>query len=422
MNSPHQHLIERVLVAPEKHVGNKYYQDPRWRRLIPITETSLNRILTYHQEKGYIIISAYRSAAAEGTEPEAQKALNYKHDAELRRALRDRHHLSFIPVFGGTTEKTEDGKSTVDVAEPSYLVTFREPGQGTSEELKNIGVELANQFKQDSVLWKEPGVGQAHFIGKAGEVQTSFSGVKVNDASKEYFTKLFKDVWGAKRDLPPDQRKTDRRFTYESLFRLAKPSDMQEAVGRYGEHPFYSDTFFEKAGTMNGSTPPASIHQHILERYKDDRIDSLPIMEKAGMFRRGELPEKYLMELAWFETANGCNIDLRWEMAPEAQKDELMATWVGAHRHDNLYMDLGDKKFRFGLHSSVTQVSEIPEGGVVLPPNFVSLPLIISPEAVLYAGKDGLKNAYEKEAYEPMAATQDIKDALTKATAPKITG
>ena len=242
--STHRQIIER-LVAAQDSVSNKYYQNPRLER---IDETGLSRILSYHQDKGYILVSAYRSAKAEGTDPEIQKSKNLKNDSELRHRLKAKK-LSFIPVYGGFKEETPEGK--VDVVEPSYLVTFRDAAsspasQGTLEDLKNFGVELAKDYNQDSIFLKEPGPnGMGHFVNKNGQIEASFNSVKVNDATQAYFTKLFKDVWGSKRNLPLDQRKTDKRFTYvESLFRMKSPSDVQEACARYGENPFFNDTFF----------------------------------------------------------------------------------------------------------------------------------------------------------------------------------
>lgn len=246
--------------------------------LVPLTETSVFRVMTDYMDYGFIIISAERTPQGEFGEnptPEQvsqQKKTNMKNDVRLRNILRN-GKFGWIPVWGGyketiveddpekpgekrpaletdpkTGEKTTKKVDTVE-PEPSYIVVGKEKGgerAAKPEELKQFGLELANEFNQDAVLWKPPNSldKNAYYLNKAGEVDMTFSGPhSVEDLKKDFYTQL---------KIGQGDKKQGRRFTFENkykfifgptleervLYMRQGPAGLQEAIKRYGER-FY---------------------------------------------------------------------------------------------------------------------------------------------------------------------------------------
>ncbi len=179
---------------------------------VVLQEADLGRILTSYMDKGFIIVSAQRSAEAENaTTPEQMASLdvrNKKNEQELKSMIRSAG-FGFIPTWGGYKEKVlstnpETGEKTeklVDTPkpEPSFVVPARALGKDETrtdyEALKTLGIEIASRFNQDSFLWKppmsvDPG---AYYVDKSGNEVMSFGGpVDPNNIAQDYYTQLRK--------------------------------------------------------------------------------------------------------------------------------------------------------------------------------------------------------------------------------------
>lgn len=178
-------LIDKIL---KEGLENKYDN------LTLLTEVKLNRILDYHFKNGFIIISACRG----DNTSVINKALSKKLLADI---ISSKH--SYIPVYGGFIENKGTDEER-EVQEVSFLVP-----KNKDENINNLvelGKNLCAKYNQDSFLLKNPGDDyKCQFITRDGEVDGEFTGLKLNDISQTYFTKLNK---GGKD-------KVDRRFTNE---------------------------------------------------------------------------------------------------------------------------------------------------------------------------------------------------------------
>ena len=218
-----------------KDDGIYAHRGGRYIALQPINETDLSRIVTDYMDAGFIIISSDRTCEAEHEgkkcteEQEAeQEAINQENLKVIKTVVRDRG-FGYVPVLGGYREliATEPGepKQYVDTEDPedSLLIHSR----GKDQDLKALGVELAQMFKQDSFFYKPPQSvdPNAYYLKQDGSVEMTFTNFKYNDISQIYYTQLAK--------------KPHRRFTAipESFqFYLRKhPRSVSEARRRYGE-------------------------------------------------------------------------------------------------------------------------------------------------------------------------------------------
>ena len=81
-----------------------------------------------------------------------------------------------------------------DKPENAFIVMAR-PDKGlTYEKLKEFGISMANEYNQDSFLFKpanEDDTG-AYYITKTGDVDMSFDDVTPNDIEQIYYTQLRK--------------------------------------------------------------------------------------------------------------------------------------------------------------------------------------------------------------------------------------
>ena len=206
--------------------------------LQPITEADLSRIVTDYMDDGFIIITSDRSCEAEQGLPSGepcpedlaaeQDRINKENFPILQKTVRDAG-FGYVPVLGGYKEQlpTEPGepKQYVDTDDPedSLLIHSRKK----PEELKQLGIDLAKQFNQDSFFYKPPGSEDknAYWIKQDGSIDMTFKDFSYNDISQIYYTQLAK--------------KPHRRFTAlpeNFQFYVRKhPVSVSEARRRYGE-------------------------------------------------------------------------------------------------------------------------------------------------------------------------------------------
>jgi len=207
-----------------------------------ISEVGLHRFLKDYRNFGFIIISAFRTCAAEkGIDCDTHEELeqlkqNNLHDKELKQDLK---HFGFgyIPVLGGYKEEIKDPetgkKIKVDAPSPerAYIVVARDSGnrQIEPEKLRQLGMTLAQKYKQESFLYKPPQAEDknAYYVDGKGNITHTFTGaVKLNDLAQTYFTQL--------------RKHKSKRFTFtedglNSIWIPKPPSGLQEAQSRYGE-------------------------------------------------------------------------------------------------------------------------------------------------------------------------------------------
>jgi hypothetical protein len=231
-------LIKEVRSGSKKLLkqdGIYAHRDGRYIALQRIAEADLSRIVTDYMEDGFIIITSDRTCEAEYdgkdcTEEQEveQKAINQENLKMIKKMVRS-EDFGYVPVLGGYREllSTEPGepKQYVDTEDPEDSLLVHSRGRG--QDLKALGVELAQRFNQDSFFYKPPKSidPNAYYIDKNGSVDMTFTNFKYNDISQIYYTQLAK--------------KPHRRFTAipESFqFYLRKhPASVSEARRRYGE-------------------------------------------------------------------------------------------------------------------------------------------------------------------------------------------
>ena len=249
-------LVEDLLTSKEKEYWSRQHKKEQlgeeirreWQLL---SETSIYRLVTAYMEDGFIIVSADRSCEAESgakkcTEEQVarQDHLNRENRNKLKQVLR-RSGFGYVPTLGGFKEKLTDpetGKAVIDpetgdpvlvdteFPERSFVVHSRKGDKGRSpEELRQLGLDIANQFNQDSILYKPPNAvdPKAYYLTRNGEVDMVFEDLTVEDLDQIFYTQLAKGTQRRYSHIPEN---------YERAYYIPKPPNgMQEAVKRYGE-------------------------------------------------------------------------------------------------------------------------------------------------------------------------------------------
>ena len=221
------------------------------RYLMPLTETSLNRLM-HHGEDGMIILSAARSEV-ESENPrldltdefnQAMEAVgglksidsdalydvkkdwlkrrNAKKDQQLRNDIREAGY-SYTPVFGGY--KGTD--NVVSSYEPSYVVYNRFVGgqRGDFKDLERFGIDMCRKYNQDSIYLQKPGEAPIYVDDQGNQVSTSSSkNFKFNRPGEMFFTTTSRDKTN------PQQFTADISFN-ECYIRL-RPATYNERLRR----------------------------------------------------------------------------------------------------------------------------------------------------------------------------------------------
>jgi len=250
-------LMEDTLTEEEKKHWRKQCRreklqvdlEKNWQLL---SEASIWNIVTKYMDAGFIIVSADRSCeatigASECSEEqqEQQDHLNRENRNKLRKILKS-SGFGYVPTLGGFKEKLIDKETGEVVTDPetgdpvlvdtehpehSFIVHSQKgakPGDN-HEELRELGLSIASQFNQDSILYKPPNAvdPKAYYLTREGEIDMEFADFTVEDLDQIFYTQLAKG--------------TQRRYTHipehvERAYYIPRPPNgMQEAVKRYGE-------------------------------------------------------------------------------------------------------------------------------------------------------------------------------------------
>ena len=216
-----------------------------------LSETSIYRLVTTYMKDGFIIVSADRSCEAESgvkkcseEQVARQEQLNRENRNKLKQVLR-RSGFGYVPTLGGFKEKLTDPETGEPVIDPetgdpvlvdtefperSFVVHSRKGDKRRNpEELRQLGLDIANQFNQDSILYKPPNAvdPKAYYLTRNGEVDIEFADLTVEDLDQIFYTQLAKGTQRRYSHIPEN---------YERAYYIPRPPNgMQEAVKRYGE-------------------------------------------------------------------------------------------------------------------------------------------------------------------------------------------
>ena len=222
---------------------NKYLADNKWKYRV-LNETAFSRIVTDYGDTGYIILTSDRSCEAELGMPagkecsEEDVAVQDKVNKDnMKQFLADIREAGFgyIPTLGGYKEDMldpETGEITkvdTDKPENSVIIMARPEQRRDHEELKNVGMVLANKYGQDSFFYKPPDEIDegAYWIKPDGSIDMKFDTFTVNDLKQQFYTQMARG---------PRHRFTALDENKELVFRVrTSPTSTAEARRRYGE-------------------------------------------------------------------------------------------------------------------------------------------------------------------------------------------
>ena len=216
-----------------------------------LNEANLSRIKGFHNDAGYIIISASRAMIYKDGTPVARKDMesvsedellsgsalascNNKRTVELKKEIIS-NNFSFIPVYGGFKEVGTDAPSEY---EKSFIVcNFDRKGTPADmDKLVSKGIEWGKEFDQDSILVKRPNETPKYIItnpeaDNIGDIDFEFEGnYTLNDVTQMYFTALKK--LSTEPDSPEFKGKA-QRFTFEGVYLNPAPDSVQAATKRF---------------------------------------------------------------------------------------------------------------------------------------------------------------------------------------------
>lgn len=158
----------------------------------------LAKHLSYHESKGYIIISANRSEKSD-----KENRDNYN---ELHRLLKNSKY-SFKKVFGGSLEENGKDKNGNPLfkeiqGEPSFIVyaNTKNGEKVSAHEVFKFGKQLAAKFNQFSIYYKDDKGSKPRWFNpnlsntSAGEITNFEKKVRINSNETVYDKKLDKMV------------------------------------------------------------------------------------------------------------------------------------------------------------------------------------------------------------------------------------
>ena len=218
------------------------------RNLMPISESSLNRMLD-HGKTGMVILSACRSAV-ESTDPKLDLTYEFEMDMggrnidsdalydEMEEWLRKRNAVkdkelkddikkagySFTPVYGGYHGKDDVASSY----EPSYVVYNYKRGDdnpGDFYELEQFAIKMCGKYGQESVYVQEPGSAPKYLDAEGNQVNMfSSNDFKLNRDDQQFFTTTKRDK------ANPKTFSAD--IVFESLYIQLRPASYNENMRR----------------------------------------------------------------------------------------------------------------------------------------------------------------------------------------------
>ena len=211
-----------------------------------LDETTMTALQGKYMESGFIVITPDRTCQAElglaygepcppGAEEE-QNLKNQQNRETMKQEIRSAG-FGFTPVMGGYKEKLVDPvsgeESRVDTNAPeSGFLVMAQPGRPNLgiDELKQLGMQLAAKYNQDSFFFKPPNAEStdAYYLKRDGSIDMTFHDFKFGDLEQEYYTQLAKG---------PEKRQPEKRFSalMESMLVPVPPRNATEARSRRGE-------------------------------------------------------------------------------------------------------------------------------------------------------------------------------------------
>ena len=210
----------------EKSIYDRYGKD-----YMPLTETTMNRLVHGHNDKGYIIITAAKSENQEDGNNQRRKSL-----------VSDLKELgySYVPAFCGYKEEGQEKASL----EKSYVVFPYDIATEKYDDFDNFRKNLINlgkKFKQEGILVKEDGKNPICIqcdTGEPYEGDEGFTGVIFDHADDEYFTALkkHKDMHLSGKNRA-HKNVSSRRFTFEAYID-EQPHQIMSGHARYSLNEF----------------------------------------------------------------------------------------------------------------------------------------------------------------------------------------
>lgn len=219
-------LLEAIeKMNKDKSIDEKSIYDRYGKDYIPLTETTMNRLVRGHNDKGYITITAAKSTYK-----------NDKNDQRRNSLVADLKKLgySYVPVFGGYKEEGQDKASL----EKSFVVFPYDIATKKYDDFENFKknlLDLGRKYDQECILVKENGKNPIYIqcdTGEPYEGDEGFSGVNFNHTDNEYFTALKK--W---KDMSLNRKNRDfknvspQRFTFEAYID-EQPNQIMSAHAR----------------------------------------------------------------------------------------------------------------------------------------------------------------------------------------------
>ena len=177
-------------------------------KYMPLTETTINRVVNGHDKEGYAIISACRESIYKNDngdisliekdgyfkiDPNSQEHtdINNIHTKQLKEKIKNNNY-SYVEVFGGFKEEGQKEASF----EKSFIVFPFNYKNGQTENFNKFFdtiLEWAVDYNQDAILFKFPNKNPRYFDKYGNYVDdTEFTGTSINDITQEYFTALKK--------------------------------------------------------------------------------------------------------------------------------------------------------------------------------------------------------------------------------------
>ena len=131
----------------DESISEQSIYDRYGKNYIPLTETTLNRLIHGHDDKGYIVISAAKSENKEDKNNLGRNSLI----SDLKRL-----GYSYVPVFCGYKEEGQEKASL----EKSFVVFPYDIATEKYDDFDNFKknlIDLGKKYEQESILVKETG-------------------------------------------------------------------------------------------------------------------------------------------------------------------------------------------------------------------------------------------------------------------------
>jgi hypothetical protein len=200
------------------------------RKVQRIVETSVSRLLTHFDETGFAVLTAYRG---EKTKEENEANLD-----KLKRQVRTSGY-SFIPIIGKGREQHPDGTETI-ASEPSIFIPDKPRHYGAID-LRDLVVELGNDYQQTSVLYKSKDGPVVEIKCSTGEILRTMP---------SFGAKEWADFWT--QIVRGSKSQQGLKVVFEDVFyRTRNPESFIEGMGRQADGEIFSIETFLKSPSID---------------------------------------------------------------------------------------------------------------------------------------------------------------------------